>query len=116
MVSYTEDNWYRYTLGNTASLQEAEAMLSDMKSRGYGDAFIRTSNMYPRFTIQVMAVPGPMVNADRLPNLSEVMIIRGEDNFCRYSTGEFATREEALANLEQVKASGYRKAFVKRME
>jgi len=115
-VAWSDDNWYRYTLGNTSSRIEAENLLSEMISRGYDDAFIKANKVVPEFTIQVMAVPGPLVHPRRLPNLSEVLVTRGTDNFCRYSTGEFATREDALASLEQVKALGYRKAFVTRMK
>lgn len=105
------DNWYRYLVGATTDLAEAGQLLQQIKAQGYPDAFIRRYPFVPRFTIQVMAVPGPV--ADLLPfaSLKELAIVRGADGFCRYSTGEFATREAALAELERVKALGYKQAF-----
>lgn len=111
-VAFGSDNWYRYTLGNTTSRQEAEKILAVAIAKGYSDAFIRTKSFIPQFTIQVMAVPGPVVDLKRFNNLTEIMVIKGADNFCRYTTGEFATKAEALANLDEIKALGYQKAFV----
>ena len=70
--------------------------------------------MIPNYTIQVMAVPGPVVDLTRFSNLPEISVTRGADGFCRYTTGEFENLEDARAYLEQVKALGYPKAFVAR--
>lgn len=105
------DNWYRYLVGATTDLAEAGQLLQQIIAQGYTDAFIRRYPFVPRFTIQVMAVPGPV--ADLLPfaSLKELSVVRGADGFCRYTTGEFTTREAALAELERVKAMGYKQAF-----
>jgi len=110
------DRWYRYTVGNTTDREEAEKLLADMKSKGYSDAFIRPNSVYPLFTIQVMAVPGPVVSLERFSNLPAISVVRGQDSFCRYTTGEFATREDALSNLGRIKELGYPTAFVTRMK
>jgi hypothetical protein len=115
LAYYSNDKWYRYTLGSTSNMAEAEKMLSEVISRGYRDAFIRKSTIDSRFTIQVMAVPGPVVNLNQFSGLSEVFVTRGNDNFCRYTTGEYVTKEEALSNLQRIKALGYKTAFVTRV-
>lgn len=111
-VAYGSDQWYRYTLGTTTLEPEAEKKLEEMIEKGYHDAFIRRKNLIPQFTIQVMAVPGPVVDLSRFRNLPEISVTRGEDSFCRYTTGEFETKEDALTNLEKVKELGYAKAFI----
>jgi len=111
-VAFSSDNWYRYTLGNTTSRQEAEKSLARAIAKGYSDAFIRTKSFIPQFTIQVMAVPGPVVDLTRFNKLAEISVIKGADNFCRYTTGEYATKEEAFAKLDEIKALGYPTAFI----
>jgi hypothetical protein len=112
MISRNGDNWYRYTIGHTASIDEAQRLLTEIRSKGFRDAFIRPLPLNAKYTIQVMAVPGPVVSLDRFQNLPSINIVRGEDRFCRYSTGEYATREEAAGQLAAVKNLGYRTAFV----
>ena len=111
-VAFSSDNWYRYTLGNTTSRQEAEKSLARAIAKGYSDAFIRTKSFIPQFTVQVMAVPGPVVDLTRFDKLPEISVIKGADNYCRYTTGEYATKEEALAKLDEIKALGYPTAFI----
>jgi septal ring-binding cell division protein DamX len=111
-VVYNGDNWYRYILGKTPNRQDAENLLSEVVIKGYKDAFIKALSEYPQYTIQFMAVPGPVVDLKRFRNLSDVSVIRGNDNFCRYTTGEYATKEEALAALGKVRSLGYKRAFV----
>lgn len=115
-VARKADRWYRYTLGNTTDKQEAETLLTELKSKGYRDAFIRSEPIAPQFTIQVMAVPGPVVNLEKFSDLPSIAVTRGPDSFCRYTTGEFPTKEEAVGQLNQVKNLGYETAFVTRMK
>jgi tetratricopeptide (TPR) repeat protein len=111
-VDYNADQWYRYSVGNTTDQQEAERLLAAMVEKGYRDAFIRRKGIVPRYTIQVMAVPGPLGNLAAFENLSGISVTKGEDNFCRYTTGAFETREAALSDLERVRGLGYTGAFV----
>jgi tetratricopeptide (TPR) repeat protein len=111
-VAYSSDQWYRYTLGTTTEELKAEKILKELIEKGYRDAFIRKKNLIPQFAIQVMAVPGPVVDLNRFGNLPEISVKKGKDKFCRYTTGEFETKDEALANLEQIKKLGYTKAFI----
>lgn len=111
-VIYSTDLWYRVLAGMTSSLPEAENLLSETIRKGYKDAFIRPGSGFPRYTIQIMAVPGPVVDLSKFQNLSDIIVTRGKDHFCRYSTGMFSTREEAVSALNQVKSLGYTTAFV----
>jgi tetratricopeptide (TPR) repeat protein len=115
-VVYRSDRWYRYTVGATTQEQEAVKTRDDMISKGYHDAFIRLKNLIPRYTIQVMAVPGPLRDLSAFSNLPEVSVTRAEDNFCRYTTGEFETSEEAAVMLEKIKMLGYSKAFIRKVD
>ena len=40
-VSYGDDGWYRYTMGEFMSLAEARNVLKDLISKGYKHAFIK---------------------------------------------------------------------------
>jgi cell division septation protein DedD len=114
-VAYKGDHWYRYTLGSTTEEQEASRILADLVAKGYKDAFIRRKSIIPMFTIQVMAVPGPVVDLSSFENLPEISARKGEDSFCRYTTGEFENLEDARDNLKMVQESGYPGAFVARI-
>jgi tetratricopeptide (TPR) repeat protein len=103
VVSYQSDNWYRYTLGNFSNRSDAEDLLSQVVAKGYKDAFIKTDAVLPKFTIQIMAVPGPLVDMSAFSELPEIFATRGTDHFCRYTTGEFGTKEEALIRLNDIK-------------
>jgi tetratricopeptide (TPR) repeat protein len=112
---YSSDKWFRYTVGLLTQNTEAEAKLRELVRNGFTDAFIRGKPVLPRYTIQIMAVPGPVVDLTRFADLDEVCVSRGSDQFCRYTTGEFETLEEARAMLDNVKRRGYPKAFVRKV-
>jgi hypothetical protein len=63
-----------------------------------------------------MAVPGPVVDLTGFTHLPVVSVTRGSDDFCRYTTGEYETLEEAQQNLQHIKDLGYSKAFVARIK
>ena len=115
-VAYGSDRWYRYTVGRTTREQEAVQTLERMISKGYRDAFIRRKGLDPRYTIQIMAVPGPVVDLSGFSGLDEIMVDKGEDLYCRYTTGEFETEADAAAMLEIIKSLGYKKAFIRRVD
>jgi len=113
-VTYSGDRWYRYTLGVTTMEQEARRLLEEAVNKGYTDAFIRRKGLIPHFTIQVMAVPGPVVDLTSFSNLPEVAVLKGADSFCRYFTGEFETKEAAGKKLTEIQRLGYSSAFIRR--
>jgi tetratricopeptide (TPR) repeat protein len=114
-VTYNEDHWYRYSTWGTRDYSKVREDLQEMIGKGYRDAFIRGEKLGGAFTIQIMAVPGPVVDLSGFANLSQVMVTKGPDNFCRYTTGVYATKEEAVADLQRIKSMGYQKAFVTRL-
>ncbi len=116
MVVYSSDRWYRYTVGKTTRETEAVNTLENMISKGYHDAFIRRRELNPRYTIQIMAVPGPVVDLSKFGSITEITVTKGEDNFCRYTTGEFDREEDAALMLERIKKMGYSSAFIRSMD
>jgi hypothetical protein len=63
-----------------------------------------------------MAVPGPVINLTTFTNLPDITATKGPDQFCRYTTGEYQTKDEARAILGHVKGLGYPKAFVTKVK
>ncbi len=113
-VTYTKDKWYRYTIGNVTDPVQAEKLKNELVAMGYTDAFIRKKYYVPNYTIQVMAVPGPVVDLTRFDNLTEISATQGEDIFCRYTTGEYELLNVARTTLAAIKPLGYDDAFVRR--
>jgi tetratricopeptide (TPR) repeat protein len=114
-VTYCQDAWYRYTWITTTDSVKAVRIQEELVNKGYTDAFIRRKSIVPQYTIQVMAVPGPVTDLTRFRNLPEISAMKGSDKFCRYTTGDFESKDEALTVLEQVKSLGYQRAFVRRV-
>jgi hypothetical protein len=115
-VTYSRDAWYRYTWMTTLDTLEAARIRQKLVNDGFSDSFIRRNSQIPRYTIQVMAVPGPVIDLTSFSNLAEVSVMKGRDSFCRYTTGYFETREEARENLERIQGLGYANAFVRKVK
>jgi len=115
-VTYNHDAWYRYTWLTTTDSLEAVKIQRQLVDRGYSDSFIRRKDLVPNYTIQVMAVPGPVINLTQFANLPDITAVKGQDKFCRYTTGEYQTKEEARALLGHVKGLGYPRAFVRKFK
>jgi Tol biopolymer transport system component len=114
-VGYRPDAWYRYSWRTTTDSLRAHEILKNLVSKGYTDAFIRKKSIIPRYTVQVMAVPGPVTDLTRFSDLPEISVVKGNDRFCRYTTGEFEDKDEALAALKKIKLLGYNRAFVRKV-
>ena len=115
-LTYGEDKWYRYIFRTTTDSAEAEALRAELVEQGYRDAFIRRNHYVPQYTVQVMAVAGPVIDLNIFGNLQAIAVTKERDKYCRYTTGEYETRKEALASLDQIKDKGYRRAFVRRIK
>jgi len=115
-VTYSEDKWYRYLWRTTTIAAEAEKIKNELVGKGFSDTFIRKKNIIPNYTVQFMAVPGPVVDLTQFSGITDVSVSKGKDKFCRYTTGEFETRSEAMVMLDYVKKSGYRKAFIRKVK
>lgn len=112
ILTYSRDKWFRYMTPYVTDRNEAERTRNELAGKGFADAFIRPVYVYPKYTIQWMAVPGPVTDLKRHEEFQEIRVTRGNDGYCRYSTGLFANRTEALAHLSLVREKGYRGAFV----
>jgi hypothetical protein len=115
IVTYGADHWYRYLTSGSPLWSKAQGDLKEMIDKGYRDAFIRGDKVSGPFTIQVMAVPGPVVDLSAFENLSLITVTKGTDNFCRYTTGAYITKEEALSDLQRIRSLGYEKAFITKL-
>ncbi len=115
LVTYTPDAWHRYTWITTTDSLQAVRIREDLVRKGYTDAFIRKKSFVGYFAIQVMAVPGPVIDLTLFSNLPDISVTRGGDTFGRYTTGSFRSKEEAGTELERVRALGYKDAFVRRV-
>jgi hypothetical protein len=115
-VTYSEDQWYRYTWRTTIDAIESDRIKNDLIEKGFSDAFIRRKNIIPFYTIQVMAVPGPVIDLTKFTGINNISVSKGKDKFCRYTTGEFETRAEAMAWLDNLKRLGYHRAFVRKVK
>jgi Tol biopolymer transport system component len=115
MITYSDDSWFRYTSTATTDPDEAEQLRKAYLDQGFQDAFIREKSVVPNYTIQLMAVPGPVVDLKTFAGVPEISVTRGSDTFCRYTTGEFETQTDALQMLDQVKKLGYNSAFVRKI-
>ena len=115
-ITLNKDDWYRYTLMTTTDSLRAAILKNDLVGKGFTDAFIRRKSMVPRFTIQVMAVPGPVTDLSVFSNLPEISVRKDSDKFCRYTTGWYETKDDARNALAQIKSLGYQNAFVRKVK
>jgi hypothetical protein len=115
-VTLGEDQWYRYTWMTTTDSLQADQIKRDLVTKGFTDAFIRRKPIVPRYTVQVMAVPGPVTDLNTFSNLHEISARKYSDKFCRYTTGWYENRDEARNALAQIKSLGYPKAFVRKVK
>ena len=115
-LTLDKDDWYRYTWVTTTDSLRAASIKGELVNKGFTDAFIRRKAIIPRFTIQVMAVPGPVTDLNAFANLPEITVRKDSDKFCRYTTGWYETRDDARNALAQIKSLGYQKAFVRKVK
>lgn len=115
-ITLGHDEWYRYTLMTTTDSLRADKIKSDLVHKGFSDAFIRRKSIIPRFTIQVMAVPGPVTDLEVFDNLPEISVRKDRDKFCRYTTGWFESKDDARNALAEIRSLGYTSAFVRKVK
>ncbi len=106
------DGYYRYTVGNTESYNEAQEIKSKIHEIGYKDAFIRINETSFTYTIQLMALIIP-VKPDHFKDLSSVVVTKSGDYF-KYTIGSYNSYEEAKQELSSIKSLGYNQAFIKK--
>lgn len=112
-----------YTYGNYASMAEAAAHLSEIKKKGFVDAFVVpltnslgavvTGNSVG-YTVQFFASFVP-VSESKFSPLANIKVSKGNDGYLRYTVGVFDSYKEASNYLRDVKQAGFSNAFVRRI-
>ena len=125
------DGFVRYTVGSFKNYKQAKSELVYYKDLGYSQAFVvnvanynlgngakRKTGFKPdpnkRYTIQLSAFRFPVYlsHFKGLENIKEFYL---NDRIYRYTIGDY-TYEEAVAELPNIKAKGYNKAFVTELD
>ncbi|PRY93850.1 SPOR domain-containing protein [Marinilabilia salmonicolor] len=120
------DGYVRYTVGAFSSAAEARTHISKVKAAGYSECFvvdIRNYNLYGNeggtsvktdantvYTVQLAAYRYP-VYVSEFEGVDDVMEFYPKDRIYRYTVGEYVG-EEAVTELERIKAQGYPQAHL----
>jgi hypothetical protein len=119
-----EDGYYRYTTGVFNSIEEAEGTRAEIAKTRYKGAFVRRYNtddyLYNAaiktgtlYTIQLMAVKRE-VDITVFKEFPAIKASIGEDQYYRYTYGEFSTLNAAQKELKNVIGKGYPGAYIKK--
>lgn len=85
---------------------DTSILIKNMKVNAVGDASIKDSDVL-YYTVQVMALYKP-VDISYFKHISDMKVMYNDvDKFFRYTTGRFATREEASAWRSELMRKGY---------
>jgi hypothetical protein len=114
VAHFCGDGITRFLSGYHNTYEETLQVLATYYDYGYGDAFIRVNPFTAGYTIQIFAARNP--DAFRqLYGLHDILSKKGSDGIYRYSWGIFSSQEEAMSYLEQIRASGFSDAFIRKM-
>ena len=108
------DGFVRYSSGMVSSTEEANAIKTQLQQSGYTDAFTRPLPLEGQFTIQIMALASP-TSIRAFEGVSNLIVRQGADGIFRFSTGSYASFNEARENLQSVVDMGFKDAFVQRI-
>lgn len=111
-ITISPEGLYRYSVGNTKTVQESEEILSKLKTQGITSAYVRINREHPGFTIQIIALSKPK-KLNQFNSISDLMVYKGSDGLYRYCVGKYASPEEAQEDLTKLATLGYDKAFVR---
>jgi len=94
---------------------DSAILVKDMKVSDLEDTSVKDSEVL-YYTVQVMALHNP-VDVSYFKHINDIKVMyNDEDKFYRYTTGEFSTKEEALARREELIMKGYpSEIFVKKI-
>jgi tetratricopeptide (TPR) repeat protein len=116
------DGLVRYHWGHFNTKAEALSMLSSVVRKGYKDAFVVPFSKYSGdtnskpasgYTVQVLA-SHEEVDVSKFKLLRGVRMVVGNDNYIRYTSGNFDDYHDACQYLKEVVANGYSDAFIRR--
>ncbi len=122
-----------YTLDNFETRSEAQKALEEVIDEGYRDAGVIENRRFEQvveersgfkderleegrradgFTIQIMALKNP-VELSYFSQLEGVRVFKGSDGMYRYVYGNYSGINEARHILKEVRAKGFREAFIR---
>ncbi|MGQ1787232.1 SPOR domain-containing protein [Saccharicrinis sp. GN24d3] len=123
------DRFVRYTVGSYTNYQAAKNEVIYYKDLGYAQAFVVNTAKYniggaarsgfvpdpnKRYTIQLSAFRFP-VYLNYFKGIENVKEFYLKDRVYRYTIGDY-TYEDAMSELNDIKAKGYPKAFVTELD
>lgn len=111
-ITISPDGYYRYSVGNTKTAQESEAILASLKAKGISNAYVRINREHPGYTIQIVALSNPK-RLSQFESIADLMVYKGNDGLYRYCVGKYSSPEEAQEDLGKLASLGYDKAFVR---
>ncbi|HUW05618.1 MAG TPA: hypothetical protein VMW01_05115 [Williamwhitmania sp.] len=111
-ITTSPDGFYRYSVGTTTSLAQANETLKQLQSQGYDRAFVRVDRFEAAYTVQLMALKIP-VETSYFNNLESVEVNKGLDGFYRYTYGSYSTFQQAAMALKELNEKGYRQAYIR---
>ena len=103
------------TLAPTIQAIDSSILIRNMNVNDIGDKNINDSDVL-YYTVQVIALYNP-VDVSYFKYITDMKVMYNDiDKFYRYTTGKFATREEAYELLQELKKKGYPEdIFVKKV-
>lgn len=111
-ITISPDGYYRYSVGNTKTVQESEEILTKLKAKGISNAYVRINKEHPGYTIQIVALSKPK-KLSQFSSLTDLMVYKGSDGLYRYCVGKYTSPEEAQKDLNKLATLGYDKAFIR---
>ncbi|BDX38943.1 hypothetical protein CYCD_22980 [Tenuifilaceae bacterium CYCD] len=111
-ITISPDGYYRYSVGNTKTVQESEEILTKLKAKGISNAYVRINKEHPGYTIQIVALSKPK-KLSQFSSLTDLMVYKGSDGLYRYCVGKYTSPEEAQEDLNKLATLGYDKAFIR---
>lgn len=111
-ITTSPDGFYRYSVGTTTSLAQANETLKQLQLQGYDRAFVRADRFEAVYTVQLMALKVP-VETSYFKNIDSVEVNKGLDGFYRYTCGSYSTFQQAANALKDINAKGYNQAYIR---
>ena len=111
-ITISPEGYYRYSVGNTKTVQESEEILAKLKSKGISNAYVRINREHPGYTIQIIALSNPK-RLNQFESIADLMVYKGSDGLYRYCVGKYSNPDDAKDDLDKLANLGYTQAFVR---
>lgn len=113
-VTISPEGYYRYSVGNTRSVEDADALMQKIKAQGINNAWVRINREHPGYTIQFVALKAPK-SVSTFSELGNVMVYKTSSGIFRYCVGKYKTPEDAITDINRLASLGYNGAFVREL-